>query len=314
MRVSLSVLAVTSALFAACSTTSTVETGTNCFELCLDADAKVELSLELEAVGDVTLALDASRRTLAGYLTGASALSNVAKRLAEGKSLSLPAGFTHKGEGVYAVDTGDGAVASVEFLWPVDSSTAKAGDVISWNLFEADNYFSGLSVKTGISASLTSGIDTTLEFGFDEIGPGAELLGLGRSPNSPVAVDVDAMTSALKVTTSKASVRLDADAFGIVTTLDMTSVETAVANNPGSPIKVTVAEFAGTKPDGSQTLSLAASELSLVDGANGYLGEFSFSSIGAEFSFDARLRFDSAASAEVQLGCPGTELLFPDEI
>jgi hypothetical protein len=300
-------------LLAGCSTTSTVDTSSNCFGACLDADANVELSVEIEAVGDVTLAFDASRRTLKGYFDGALALGGVAKRLADAKSLSLPAGFSYEGAGVYSVDTGEGAVAEVRFYWPVDASDASVGDLITWNVFDAGNYFTGLSVKTGISASLSSGIDTTFEFGFDEAGPGAELLGLGAAPDSPIDVDVGDMTRAIKATTSSAVVRLEPDAFGVVTDLDLSSVETAVAENGDEPIELAVEAFSGENSDGTQTLSRVTSELSLVDGGDGYLGDFSFNSIGAEFSFDGRLRYDGSASAEVRLGCPGAELSFPDE-
>jgi hypothetical protein len=313
MRASPPILSALALLLGACSTTSTVETeSTSCFEPCLAVDAEVDLSEQLGVVTDITLALDVSREVLVEYVDGVLALGLVAAALVDGTTPALPPGFSYEGDGVYSVDVGNGAVAKVQFFWPIDGVHPQLGTPITWDVFDTDNYFKGLSVNAGIDASL-SGVDSYVELQADEVGPGAQLLGLGPSSQSPFRVDVEDMTDALKRTASAARVSINPDAFGAVAELDIDSGVVTVADIEEDALELSVDTLAGVQTDTSQILSLQSADLSLIAQGAAYLGEFQFSSVSVEFSFEGRIRFDASADAEVRLGCPGTELGFPDE-
>jgi hypothetical protein len=295
----------------ACDNESEIELGESCFSACLDADANVDLDLELQAASDVQLALDAQRRTVAAYVDGAATFGNIAKRLADGKAITLPNHFNYTGNGSYTVDTGDGAVATVKFYWPVDSSKAKAGDVIPWNVFDTSSYFTGLSVKSSVSVGL-DGVDSSLEFDFDEAGPGAELLGFDSALSGSVKVNVDDMTDSLKPTLSSAQVTLDGDRFDPDFALEVTAESTALSASADPSVRLSVDTLSWHNNRTGQSLSLLDSDLQLVKG-DLYDGELSFSSSDAEFSFDARLRYEASVSADVLFGCAGAKLRYPDE-
>jgi hypothetical protein len=295
----------------ACDNESEIELGESCFSACLDADANVDLDLELQAASDVQLALEAQRRTLAAYVDGAAAFGNIAKRLADGKALTLPNHFNYAGNGSYTVDTGDGAVATVKFYWPVDSSKAKAGDVIPWNVFDTGSYFTGLSVKSSVSVGL-DGVDSSLEFGFDESGPGVELLGFDSALSGSVEVNVDDMTDSLKPTLSSAQVTLVGDRFDPDFALEVTTEPAALSASADPSVGLSVDTLSWRNNRTGQSLSLLDSDLRLVKG-DLYDGELSFNSFDSEFSFDARLRYEASASADVLFGCAGAKLRYPDE-
>jgi hypothetical protein len=312
MRACLLVTGLCVLLTIACDNESEIELGQSCFSACLDADANVDLDLELQAANDVQLALDAQRRTLAAYVDGAAAFVNIAKRLADGRAITLPNHFNYTGNGSYTVDTGDGAVATVKFYWPVDSSKAKAGDVILWNVFDTSSYFTGLSVKSSVSVGL-DGVASSLEFGFDEAGPGAELLGFDSALSGSVEVNVDDMTDSLKPTLSSAQVTLDGDRFDKDFALKVTTESTALsASADPSSVRLSVDTLSWRNNRTGQSLSLLDSDLQLVKG-DLYDGELSFNSFDSEFSFDAQLSYAASASADVLFGCAGAKLRYVDK-
>jgi hypothetical protein len=313
MRLVLLPILAAGVLGSACNTTSTsTATGSSCFDACLAAGGHVDVSAELEASTDVASALEATRRAFASYLEGATSLGDVADLLAEASSLSLPSGFSYEGNGVYSVGV-DGTTSQIRYFWPVPCGDVKVGEPITWDVFDSSNYFEGLSVQTKVDASL-SGVDTSLSLSFTKVGPGAALLGLGDAPRSPIEIDLDSMAESLQKTTSDAQVAIDGKAFGAVTSLEVTSAKTALLDFGDAPVALTVDALAGENTSTGQALSLLESSLSLVDSAQAYGGELSFRSASNRFSFDARLRFDGDAEADIRLGCSGAELLFPDEL
>ena len=312
MRAYLRMFTILSLGVIGCDTTTTIETrDSSCFALCLDAGAEVNAELELGAATHVTSALERIRGVMNLYVDGAASLGGLVDDLTTG-DLSMPEGFSYEGDGVYTVDSGSGAIAKVLFYLPSKTSYGNAGEPIPFNLFDASNYFTGLKVSSGVEVGL-SGVKTTFEFGFADSGPGAELLGLGASPKSPIDVNVGAMTAALVKTTSRADGSIQPEQGDVVQSFQVQSPPIDSKAVALEALALEVTQFSGENAEYEQELSFESSSLKLVDAGNEYSGDFTFSSMSPSFSFDALLRFDATATANVAFGCPGSTLSFPED-
>lgn len=294
-------------LLVGCHTTTTVDTASNCFELCLDAKAEVDLSAELEATVYVTDTLESVRTTFSTYLDGMASFRSLVSALTDG-DLKAPKGFRYRGNGTYEVSGTNGATANVTFYLPFDTSYGKRGSAIDFDVFDPDNYLSGISAKTSVTVDL-SGINTKVEYGFTDSGPGVELLGLEASPQSPIELDETAATQSLLQVQGSAAIDDTTDANGAFTQVVVDSPRVA-ANALMEAISLEVRSFAVERNDLAQSLSMTDEDLSLVDGGRVYDGTFDFSASSPRLNFDGRLRFRGGANADIALGCPNAELTF----
>ena len=118
-------------------------------------------------------------------------------------SSSDPKGFTFDGKGNWHAEQMD-----VQFLLGFDTSFGKKGDLVTFNPFDVNNYFTGAKVEATASADLSGNIKTSLQIGFTGVGPGFELLGIDAK-TSPVTVDSDKVAEAIGKVLIKSQIHID---------------------------------------------------------------------------------------------------------
>jgi hypothetical protein len=276
----------------------------------LDATAAVDLDMQLGSAAEVSRAFERERVVFGQYVDGVALLNKLVERVIDG-NLVMPKGFSYEGNGIYSVDADNGVLAQVRFYQAKTTSFGVEGDPITFNLFDATNYFSGIKVSSSVEVSF-SGIDTNSSISFGSSGPGVELLGLSAAPKSPLKVNVDDMTAELVKTTSDVRVRLEPAKDDVVQVLDVSSSKTS-SNAINNDLALSVTDFSAGNTEIEQTLSLETTKLQLVESGDGYTGNLSLAASSPSFSFDALLRFEASTDAIIAFGCHGATLAFPDD-
>ena len=104
-----------------------------------------------------------------------------------------PGGFTFDGKGLWSA----GTQMDVQFRLGFDTKFGKTGDLITYNLFKLDTFFTGATIKATASVNTKGETTTSLSMAFTGLGPGIELLGLGPEPKSPVVIDAGKIAESL---------------------------------------------------------------------------------------------------------------------
>ena len=87
-----------------------------------------------------------------------------------------PNGFTYEGDGIYSAS----GMMDISVHLAADTSFGRAGDRITWDLFDPNNWFTDFTVVASASVDLAGNTTQTLEIEYGGTAPGAELLGVAE--------------------------------------------------------------------------------------------------------------------------------------
>jgi hypothetical protein len=288
---------------------STVVFRTSCLDACRGALADADLSLHVSAWSELQATFSDVVAADKAFAGAASALSGFVQALESGGA-GLPADFSYQGNGVISANPTNDVRVDVRFYLATATSFGKAGDPITFDVFDPANYFQGLTASTSVTVDL-SGLHTTLQFKFTKAGPGAELLGLGASPASPLSIDIGQLSSKLGAVGTAATSTVDrkdgptAIHFQILTAPRQSS---AVS---GGAFPLQLQGFTGTRSDLGQVFSISTTGFSSVQGGGALDGTALVRSVSPSFSFQMLFSFPSSALADIVFGCPNVTLTPP---
>jgi hypothetical protein len=291
-------------------TEAKVELHPLCFAACqgLATDAQIADHEQIEAQMRGTYEdLEAAGSLLFG---AAPSLTSLLSALIKGNE-PRPAGFSHEGQGVYLATPTTDSRLELRYHLATDTSFGHKGDPIGFDVFDASNYFQGVTfhVKTKVS---TSGISESVQAEFTKAGPGAELLGLGPAPSSPVTIDLPAFSAALGAIGLGANVTLHhQDGPTLIDYAAHTTPFPIVTLSGSTRVDLLFDQFTGSRTDTGQTLKSLSSSLSFVQGGAALDGSQLFASTSAAFSFHFLYHFPSSTLPDIAFGCPQSTLTLP---
>jgi hypothetical protein len=292
-----------------CSYHSTVEFRTSCLDACRGALADADLSLHVGAWSEFQASFSDVIAADKSFADAGSTLSGFVQSLVSGNA-GLPGGFKYQGNGVVSANPTSDATVDVRFYLASATSYGKAGDPITFNVFDPANYFQGLSASASVSVDL-SGVHTSVQLQFTKAGPGAELLGLGSSSGSPLTIDVGQLTSRLGTVGMAATSTVDRANGATVIRLQAVTAPQPANTLSGSTVPLQIQGFSGTRSDLGQVFSLGTNALSSVKGGVALDGTALVRSASPSFSFQMLFSFPSSALADVVFGCPSATLTPP---
>jgi hypothetical protein len=270
----------------------------------LSAAADVDVDGQLGIASDLRSSFDSARAGLLVYANAAKALRGFVQAMVD-MNPGMPSDLTYGGNGVYTAHPNPDTTVEIRFYLTAATSFGNAGDLIAFNLFSVDNYFTSFGVKTSMSASL-SGITTSTSFTFDGLGKGAELLGIASSAQGSVPVDVNGYTKQLSNVIIHASVGVAHAAQNAHIAFTMAPASRTVAAVDDGAIALGISGFEGQGQAFGQTIVLESSSLSMRNSGSAYDGALRFGVASADFDFQIRFSYAASASATVEFGCPGT--------
>lgn len=229
----------------------------------------------------------------------------------------MPAGLKFKGNGVYESHStpGESSMAMTVRLYE------RVGDedvLVEDDLFDRDNYLTGINVDANASGSVSFDIndplgskvsgDASVAIAYDEAGPWAKLLGLGDPPPNPIEVsdvaDIHPDFGNIYVETEVEihDVKGDSD---IQLTVDTPRVR-LVDFFDGGALDYQVVDFAATNAVLQQRLTMKRWNVSFVEHAtlDGALDVSVQSSANTRVNYDASIAYDHSAYAAIDLACP----------
>jgi hypothetical protein len=267
-----------------------------------DIDNNVELALDLRESLHEMVVCGGLTATLAGSVIG------VLIDAIQGNTTD-PGGFTFDGKGGYTSDQMD-----VQFFLGADTSFGKAGELITFNVFDASNYVTGISGEVKASVDLSGNATTSATLSFMGTGQGVELLGLGKSPASPIKLDTNALLNSIGKIQIESKIHVDdTQAHGKVNyQMKMDKVALSKVVN-GYQQTIDLLALSGGRADLNQTAKIDAFTITFGDVGNHSLtGTVHASISGGTFPFDVLYSYPRRAEPDVVLGCPGATLVPPD--
>jgi|GEM_PF-2592909 len=293
-----------------CKTESTVSLSSqNCFEACLDASVGVNLQAHLALATHLRDSLELARGGLTVYANTAHALTGFVQSIVE-LAPGMPGGLVYAGDGSFTAQPNPSTRVELRFYLASDTSFGAAGDLIPFNLFDVANYFRGLGVGVKTSIGL-GGISTTTQFAFDELGPGAELLGIDANATSPIDVNLGAFSSQLTRVVIGARIVENATADSATIDYTLTPAPLAASAVGGQPIALGFSDFRVRNDAMEQALSLESAPLSMLGAGPIYDGSVQALSSSPDFAFRLLIDYDLSAAADITLGCVDASLRIP---
>lgn len=217
-----------------------------------------------------------------------------------------PSGFIFDGQGTYAA----GTQMVISLHLGADTSFGKKGDVITFDVFDINNYFTGAVIKATASIDTSGNTKTSIGIEFQNPGPGVELLGLGPSPKSPLTVDFDAIAAAVGKIQMTNIVTVDdtqgdeATASHIVYKLNSPPVEIGSIFNGGS-LPMELVETSGSRTSTGQTITVTDWAMIYQSGSSGTMdGSIHFDvKGGGAFPYSATFTYPHRKAPDVSLAC-----------
>ncbi len=215
-----------------------------------------------------------------------------------------PSGFTFDGKGLWRA----GTQMDVEFRLGFDTKFGRAGDLITYNLFKLDTYFTGATIKATASVNTKGEATTSLTMAFTGLGPGIELLGLGPEPKSPVVIDGAQIAASLGKITLFSKVHIDDKKANSHIKYELeTNPMTLGQITAGEPTVMKLLNVSGERPDVGQKMTVTNFGIDYRDIGSGYLdGKIEVDITGGLFfpysvtySYPRRNAPDVALSCEV---------------
>jgi hypothetical protein len=220
------------------------------------------------------------------------------------------ASLVYKGNGVYEsgnpADSGTGTVMDVTTMLGADTSFGKAGDVINFNLLDIGTYFTGVKVTASASISTNGTATQNLSVEFTGLGPGVELLGLGKTPASPLQISSDKISAALGQIQIKTHVH-QADQQGhALFNYDIDGPQQSLGSAlSGDAVPFNLVGLTGGRADTMQAVTIKTWQINYLDtGHNGYTnGTIAFAVSGGKLPYTATFHYPNRKAPDVSLAC-----------
>ncbi len=306
-KLKISLVVVALKLLQSCGGSSTDEANSINLSPCGDDYTESERGVNVQIVDDYNQSLH--EMIVCGNMTYtiSSAVMKFMVDLLSGNSSVIPNGVTYDGEGGYLAGSEDFTEVSmkVEFMNGLTSSLGEKDTVITPNLFEADNYLTGVSVTESELGYLVS---------FSDVGPLVELLGYGTEPTSPITIlktdllNPTSFSIGVKEIYQRMSVNVLNEQNESTIAYDVQIEEgTALSQVLAGNFKYEVIDATVSRPDlQSQTLDTTSWELEFSGAsvnAGSLTGSVSFSSTGGLFLFDGSLTFENSNFGTPSISC-----------
>jgi hypothetical protein len=266
-----------------------------------DIDNNVELALDLRESLHEMVVCGGLMVTVAG------AVITVLIDSASGNTKD-PDGFTFDGKGTYTSPQMD-----LQFFLGQDTSFGKAGDLITFNVFQLDTYLTGAKVDAKASIDLSGNTKSSVTATFSGTGPGVELLGLGKTPASPLKIDSDGLLTALGKIQIASKIHVDdSQAHGKINYNLRVDKAPLSQVSQGVQQSIQLISMSGARADLQQTATIKDFTIGFGDVGNHALsGTVRASISGGTFPFDVLYNYPHRAEPDVVLGCPGAALTPP---
>lgn len=199
-----------------------------------------------------------------------------------------------------------GTTMEITLVAPKDTSFAKAGEPIPYDLQKVDSFFTSATLKTEGAVS-TSGVNVKVKVKYEALGPAFELLGL-TAPSGPGEVTLDAkeMQRALGAIRLRAKTHVDDKKGHAAFLYDMTTPETTLESLfGGGAMGFTLDQLTGGRAEHAQTLQPFTFDVTYVDGKAGRLdGTIAFDVKGGALPHKATFHYPRANDPEITFACP----------
>jgi hypothetical protein len=292
-----------------CSYHSTTDTSTSCLDACRGTLSDAQLSAQVAIWSDMQASFSAAVASDKALASVGSGLSGFVQAMVSGNA-GAPGGFSYQGNGVLSASPSGDAHVDVRFFLASATSFGKAGDPITFDVFDPANYFQGLSVSSSVTVDL-SGVHTSMQLHFTKAGPGAELLGLGASPSSGLNLDVGQLSSRLGAVDVAATTAISHADGPSTIALQVSTAARPASSLGGAAVPLQLQGFSGSRSDTGQVLSLDTTTLASVGGGGSLDGTSLVRSSSAGFSFQMLFHFPASPLADVAFGCPNVTLTPP---
>jgi hypothetical protein len=273
----------------ACTASATTNTVEDSLEIARDFK---ESCHELVVCGGLSASLST---TLISVLVNAAAGSDTSAKA-----------FTFDGKGTYSTSQAAvGTKMDVQLLLGADTTFGKRGDLIDFDVFSIDSYFTGAKVTATASIDLTGKTTTSLGVTFTGKGKGFELLGLGDA-SSPMTIDAEKIADALGMIQLTTRIHVDDKQGHATFVYDMTSPPVTVgAIAKGDPMPMELKGVTGGRQDLGQTLGITRWDIRYLDtSASGYLdGTIGFAIKGGPLAYASTFTYPKRKAPDVALAC-----------
>lgn len=213
-----------------------------------------------------------------------------------------PSGFAFDGKGLWRA----GTQMDVTFHLGFDTKFGKTGDLITYNLFKVDTFFTGATIKATASVN-TSGVTTTsLTMAFTGLGPGVELLGLGPEPKSPVVIDAGKIAEALGKIRLFSKVHIDDKKVNSHIKYELETLPMTLGQiTAGEPTVMKLLNVSGERPDVGQKMTVTTFGIDYRDIGSGYLdGKIEVDITGGSFfPYSVVYTYPRRNAPDVALSC-----------
>lgn len=212
-----------------------------------------------------------------------------------------PTSFTYEGDGVYSV-----GVMRMSVRLAADTSWGAAGDVIAYDLFDPNNWFTELSASASGSIDLTGHTTTSLSIDFGGTAPLAELLGVAQGGAGSLEIDTDQIAARLGSLSLDTVILTDEEQRGAHFTWQIESpaghVSDLLSNTAALPTQLE--EVSGTHPTTGQSMVLGEWAIRYTTGHTGTTdGTVRFDVVGGTFDYTAELSYPHRREPDVALSC-----------
>jgi len=220
------------------------------------------------------------------------------------------ASLTYKGQGVYVTGAGQtggmGTVMEITTLLGADTSFGKAGDPIAFDLTDITTYFTGVKVTAQATLSTSGTATYSLGVAFTGVGPGVELLGLGKTPSSPLTVSSDKIAAALGQIQIKTHIHQADMQNKSLFTYDVVGPQQSLASAlSGDAVPFQLMGVTGGRADAMQTIDVKTWQINYLDtGHNGFMnGTIGFAVKGGKLPYTVTFHYPNRKTPDVALAC-----------
>jgi hypothetical protein len=213
-----------------------------------------------------------------------------------------PSGFTFNGTGMWSA----GTQMDVSFHLGFDTKFGKAGDLITYNLFKLDTFFTGATIKATASVNTSGQTTTSLSMAFTGLGPGIELLGLGPEPKSPIVIDAGKIAESLGKIVLKSKIHIDDKKVNSHIKYELETLPMTLGQiTAGEPTVNKLLNVSGERPDVGQKMTVTTFGIDYRDIGSGYLdGKIEVDITGGPFfPYSVTYTYPRRNAPDVALSC-----------
>lgn len=213
-----------------------------------------------------------------------------------------PSGFVFDGSGRWSA----GTQMDVTFHLGFDTKFGKVGDLITYNLFKLDTFFTGATIKATASVNTKGEATTSLTMAFTGLGPGIELLGLGPEPKSPIVIDAGAIAASLGKIQLFSKVHIDDKKVNSHIKYELETLPMTLGQiTAGEPAVMKLLNVSGERPDVGQKMTVTNFGIDYRDIGSGYLdGKIEVDMTGGPFfPYSVTYTYPRRNAPDVSLSC-----------